>query len=81
MEGLQGSPSGQVDRAPADWGTFTPWGDMPSDPDMLFYEGLHGAIVTENVNVAQYVDLLIGVVPVINLSGFKSFISTIPDPL
>jgi len=48
---------------------------------MLFYEGLHGAIVTENVNVAQYVDLLIGVVPVINLSGFKSFISTIPDPL
>ena len=48
-------------------GTFTPWEDIPSDTDMLFYEGLHGAIVTETVNVAQYADLLIGVVPVINL--------------
>ena len=34
---------------------------------MLFYEGLHGAVVTETVNVAQHGDLLIGVVPVINL--------------
>jgi phosphoribulokinase len=48
-------------------GTFTPWADIPSDTDMLFYEGLHGAIVTETVNVAQYADLLVGVVPVINL--------------
>jgi phosphoribulokinase len=48
-------------------GTFTPWEDIPSDTDMLFYEGLHGAIVTERVNVAQHADLLIGVVPVINL--------------
>ncbi len=48
-------------------GTFTPWEDIPSDTDMLFYEGLHGAIVTETVNVAQHADLLIGVVPVINL--------------
>jgi phosphoribulokinase len=44
-------------------GTFTPWEDIPLDTDMLFYEGLHGAIVT----VAQHPDLLIGVVPVINL--------------
>jgi phosphoribulokinase len=48
-------------------GTFTPWEDIPLDTDMLFYEGLHGAIVTERVNVAQHADLLIGVVPVINL--------------
>jgi phosphoribulokinase len=48
-------------------GTFTPWETIPSDTDMLFYEGLHGAIVTETVNVAQYADLLVGVVPVINL--------------
>jgi phosphoribulokinase len=48
-------------------GTFTPWEDIPSDTDMIFYEGLHGAIVTERVNVAQHADLLIGVVPVINL--------------
>ena len=28
-------------------GTFTPWEEIPPDTDMLFYEGLHGAIVTE----------------------------------
>jgi phosphoribulokinase len=38
---------------------------------MLSYKGLHGAIVTENVNVSQYVDLLIGVVPVINLERIQ----------
>lgn len=48
-------------------GTFTPWEDIPSGTDLLFYEGLHGAVVTEKVDVAQYADLLVGVVPVINL--------------
>ena len=48
-------------------GTFTPWEDVPPDTDLLFYEGLHGAVVTPEVNVARHVDLLIGVVPVINL--------------
>lgn len=50
-----------------DPGTFTPWEELPADTDLLFYEGLHGAVVTEKVNVAEHVDLLIGVVPVINL--------------
>ena len=27
-------------------GTFTDWEDMPGETDLLFYEGLHGAIVT-----------------------------------
>lgn len=48
-------------------GTFTPWGDIVAGTDLLFYEGLHGAVATEKVDVAQYADLLIGVVPVINL--------------
>ncbi len=48
-------------------GTFTPWEDLPADTDLLFYEGLHGAVATDKVNAAQHVDLLIGVVPVINL--------------
>ena len=48
-------------------GTFTPWEALPEGTDMLFYEGLHGAVVTPEVNVARYPDLLIGVVPVINL--------------
>jgi phosphoribulokinase len=52
-------------------GTFTPWEEIPPDTDMLFYEGLHGAVVTETVNVAQHGDLLIGVVPVINLEWIQ----------
>ncbi|WP_036290059.1 phosphoribulokinase [Methylosinus sp. PW1] len=48
-------------------GTFTPWRELPANTDLLFYEGLHGAVVTEDVNVARYADLKIGVVPVINL--------------
>ncbi|MBC7303635.1 MAG: phosphoribulokinase [Nocardia sp.] len=50
-----------------DPGTFTPWEDIRPGTDLLFYEGLHGAVADERVDVAQYADLLIGVVPVINL--------------
>jgi phosphoribulokinase len=28
-------------------GTFTEWEALPSDTDVLFYEGLHGAVVTD----------------------------------
>jgi phosphoribulokinase len=52
-------------------GTFSPWEDIPADTDMLFYEGLHGAVVTETVDVAQHADLLIGVVPIINLEWIQ----------
>ena len=52
-------------------GTFTAWEDLAPDTDMLFYEGLHGAVVTPEVNVAKYPDLLIGVVPVINLEWIQ----------
>lgn len=52
-------------------GTFTPWEDLPADTDLLFYEGLHGGVVHDKVNVAQYPDLLIGVVPVINLEWIQ----------
>ncbi|HEY8623594.1 MAG TPA: phosphoribulokinase [Casimicrobiaceae bacterium] len=52
-------------------GTFTPWEDLPENADLLFYEGLHGAVASEKVNVAQHVDLLIGVVPVINLEWIQ----------
>ncbi|MFD6101934.1 phosphoribulokinase [Nocardia salmonicida] len=48
-------------------GTFTPWEEIRPGTDLLFYEGLHGAVANEQVDVAQYADLLIGVVPVINL--------------
>lgn len=52
-------------------GTFTPWEDLPHDTDMLFYEGLHGAVVTPDHNIAQYPDLRVGVVPVINLEWIQ----------
>lgn len=42
----------------------------PADTDLLFYEGLHGAVVNDEVNIAQYPDLLI-VVPVINLEWIQ----------
>ncbi|HSM20774.1 MAG TPA: phosphoribulokinase [Rubrivivax sp.] len=52
-------------------GTFTAWEPVPAETDLLFYEGLHGAVVTPEVNVARYPDLLIGVVPVINLEWIQ----------
>jgi phosphoribulokinase len=52
-------------------GTFTDWDEIPVDTDLLFYEGLHGAAVTDKVNVAQHCDLKIGVVPVVNLEWIQ----------
>jgi len=54
-----------------DAGTFTPWEDIASDTDMMFYEGLHGAAVTDKVDIARHADLLVGVVPIINLEWIQ----------
>lgn len=48
-------------------GHFTDWRDFEDGSDVLFYEGLHGAVRAEGINIAQHADLKIGVVPVINL--------------
>src|SRR5208337_1315975 len=42
-------------------GTVTPWAELEPGSDLMFYEGLHGAAVTGNINVAKYADLKIGV--------------------
>ncbi|WP_406230791.1 phosphoribulokinase [Nocardia sp. NBC_01009] len=55
-------------------GTFTPWEDLSPGSDLLFYEGLHGAAVTDSVNVAQHADLLVGVVPIVNLEWTQKVI-------
>ena len=52
-------------------GTFTPWEDVPAATDLLFYEGLHGAVVSDRLNVGALADLLIGVVPIINLEWIQ----------
>jgi phosphoribulokinase len=50
-------------------GTMTPW--VPAESDMLFYEGLHGGYVGKDADVAKHVDLLVGVVPIINLEWIQ----------
>ena len=52
-------------------GEFTPWQDITEDSDLLFYEGLHGGAECEEADVAQYVDLLVGVVPIVNLEWIQ----------
>ena len=51
-------------------GTFTPWRELPPS-DLLFYEGLHGGVVSGRVDVARHADLLVGVVPIINLEWIQ----------
>lgn len=52
-------------------GTFTDWEPLPEGTDLLFYEGLHGGVKTETCDVAVQVDLLIGVVPIVNLEWIQ----------
>ena len=57
-----------------DPGTFTPWEEIPPGTDLLFYEGLHGAAADGNVDVGRHGDLLVGVVPTINLEWTQKLI-------
>jgi phosphoribulokinase len=52
-------------------GCFTEWRDIGEGSDLLFYEGLHGAVKTETIDIAGKADLKIGVVPVINLEWIQ----------
>ena len=52
-------------------GEFTPWEDIPGGTDLMFYEGLHGGVVTDKADVARWVDLLVGVVPIVNLEWIQ----------
>jgi phosphoribulokinase len=52
-------------------GTFTPWQPFPNPTDLLFYEGLHGAVVTPSVDIARHADVRVGVVPVLNLEWIQ----------
>jgi phosphoribulokinase len=50
---------------------LTPWRNSAEDADVLFYEGLHGGYVGPDADVAKHVDLLVGVVPIINLEWIQ----------
>ena len=52
-------------------GTFTPWKAIQTGTDLLFYEGLHGGAKSDTADVAKYVDLLVGVVPIVNLEWIQ----------
>ena len=52
-------------------GNFTEWKDIEPGSDLMFYEGLHGAYVDEKIDVAKHADLLVGVVPIINLEWIQ----------
>ncbi len=52
-------------------GQFTPWEDITDESDVLFYEGLHGGAVDGDVDVSKFVDLLVGVVPIVNLEWIQ----------
>ncbi|SDY67282.1 phosphoribulokinase [Nitrosomonas sp. Nm58] len=52
-------------------GTFTPWKPIGPGTDLLFYEGLHGGVKSDTADVAKYVDLLVGVVPIVNLEWIQ----------
>lgn len=52
-------------------GCFTSWEEVPYGTDLMIYEGLHGAAITETVDIARHADLRIGVVPVINLEWIQ----------
>ncbi len=52
-------------------GQFTPWEDIKETTDLLFYEGLHGGVKDGETDVAKFVDLLVGVVPIVNLEWIQ----------
>jgi len=52
-------------------GTLTPWETAPPGTDLLFYEGLHGGVKTDTLDMVRYTDLLVGVVPILNLEWIQ----------
>ncbi len=62
-------------KAAANWGqksgTLTPWQELDSDTDLLLYRGLHGAAIQDDIDISSYPDLLIGMVPNVNLEWIR----------
>jgi len=52
-------------------GTFTPWAQIEPDSDLMVYKGLHGAAIMDDIDISQYPDLLIGMVPNVNLEWIR----------
>ncbi len=63
--------AGEAKELGGEPGTFTDWRPMMAGSDLLFYEGLHGGYKEGDTDVARHVDLLVGVVPIINLEWIQ----------
>jgi phosphoribulokinase len=63
--------AGEAKELGGEPGTFTDWRPMVDGSDLLFYEGLHGGYKHGSTDVAQHVDLLVGVVPIVNLEWIQ----------
>ena len=63
--------AGEAEPYKQEPGTFTDWQDVEPGTDLMFYEGLHGGYQDEAADVAGHVDLLVGVVPIINLEWIQ----------
>lgn len=61
----------EAERWGTDPGKFTEWADFENGSDLLFYEGLHGAVKNDKIDLAGLGDLKIGVVPVVNLEWIQ----------
>ncbi|WP_425102360.1 phosphoribulokinase [Tropicibacter sp. S64] len=61
----------EAERTGVPPGEFTAWAPFEDGSDLLFYEGLHGSVVNDEVNLPALADLKIGVVPVINLEWIQ----------
>ena len=61
----------EAEKYGAPSGTFTDWAPSPNGTDLLFYEGLHGAVKSDGIDIAGQADLKIGVVPVINVEWIQ----------
>jgi len=59
----------------ANWGqkggTLTPWEELDPDTDLLLYRGLHGAAIDGDIDISIYPDLIIGMVPNVNLEWIR----------
>jgi phosphoribulokinase len=63
--------AGEAKELGGDAGTFTDWQPIAAGSDLLFYEGLHGGYKDGDTDVARHVDLLVGVVPIVNLEWIQ----------
>lgn len=52
-------------------GEFSAWQELPGPSDCLYYEGLHGVVKADGLDLSKLVDLKIGIAPIMNLEWIQ----------